>query len=169
MSSAAECAACHRAIDETARICPYCGANPASGEKVVDTQALLQEVFRPKEVTTSESVMAYARQRQGVVVAVSLAVAFLVLAGLHQFVRIRNDRAVADSQAVPLTEIADLANQPDESKPVAMPNLDFQYDGKPERMRTYIVEKGATTPAGPPVPVPATTTAQTKAPPPATR
>ena len=150
--SSAECAACHRAIDETARICPYCGANPATGEKVVDTQALMQEVFQPREVTASESVMEYARQRQGIVIAVSLGVAFLVLAGLHQFVRVRNERAVRDSQAVPLTEITDLANQTDESRPAPMPPLDFQYDGRPQAMRTYIVERDAIAPAGPPAP-----------------
>jgi hypothetical protein len=27
-----------------------------------------------------------------------------------------------------------------------MPNLDFQYEGTPQTMRTYIVERGATTP-----------------------
>jgi len=158
--SQAVCAACRRAIDAAAKLCPYCGANPATGERV-DTQALLQEIFRPREVTTSQSVIDYARQRQGIVIAVSLAVVFLVLAGLHQFVTARNDRAVTDSPAVPLTEIADLANQIDESKPQPMPNLDFQYDGKPQAMRTYIVESGATVPAGPvqPQPAPATTTA----------
>lgn len=150
--SSAVCAACRRAIDETARICPYCGSNPATGERVIDTQAILQEVFRPREVTTSESVIEYARQRQGVVVAVSLGIAFLVLAGLHQFVRMRNERDVTNTQAVPLTEIADLADQTDESAPVPMPELDFQYDGRPQAMRTYIVERGATTPAGPPAP-----------------
>src|SRR5688572_32140787 len=47
------------------RSCPYCGANPATGERV-DTQAILQEVFSPREMSTSESVLEYARQRQGV-------------------------------------------------------------------------------------------------------
>ena len=156
--SQAVCAACRRAIDASAKLCPYCGANPSTGERV-DTQALLQEIFRPREVTTSQTVMEYARQRQGIFIAVSLAVAFLVLAGLHQFVTVRNDRAVTASPAVPLTEIADLANQTDDSKPLPMPELDFQYDGKPQAMRTYIVESGAAAPAGPVQPQPATTTA----------
>lgn len=139
------CAACRRSIDAAARICPYCGADPSTGERL-DTQAVLQEIFRPKEMTTSESVMEYARQRQGVVVGVSLLVAFLVLAGLHQFVTMRNDRAVTNTAAVPLTELTDLANRVDESRPQPMPELDFQYDGKPQVMRTFIVEPGAATP-----------------------
>jgi hypothetical protein len=162
--SQAVCAACRRAIDASAKLCPYCGANPVTGERV-DTQAILQEIFRPREVTTSQSVLEYARQRQGIVIAVSVAAAFLVLAGLHQFVTMRNDRAVTDSAAVPLTEIADLANQIDESKPQPMPQLDFQYDGKPQAMRTYIVESGAVMPAGPVAPPSATATAPGAQPP----
>jgi hypothetical protein len=139
------CAACRRSIDAAARLCPYCGADPVSGERL-DTQAVLQEIFRPKEMTTSESVMEYARQRQGVVVGVSLLVAFLVLAGLHQFVTMRNERSVTNTTAVPLTELTDLANRVDDAKPRPMPELDFQYDGQPQRMRTFIVEQGAMTP-----------------------
>jgi hypothetical protein len=143
------CTACRRTIDEAARLCPYCGADPATGERAVDTQALLQEVFRPREITTTESVLDYARHRQGLVLAVTLGIAFLILAGLHQFVTMRNASAVSSSNAVPLTEITDLANQPDETKPAAMPDLKFQYDGRPQAMRTYIVEQGAVAPAQP--------------------
>ena len=34
------CAACHREIDSAAKVCPYCGSDPATGKKVVDTSAL---------------------------------------------------------------------------------------------------------------------------------
>src|SRR5687767_7259444 len=138
------CAACRRSIDAAARLCPYCGANPATGERI-DTQAILQEVFSPREMSTSESVLEYARQRQGVVITVSIVVAFLVLAGIHQFATMRNANAVTDAPAVPLTEIAD---SPDRlvSRPVPIPDLDFQYDGRPQVMRTYIAEKGAVAP-----------------------
>ena len=139
------CAACRRSIDAAAKLCPYCGANPTTGERI-DTQAILQEVFSPRELSTSESVLEYARQRQGIVITVSVIVAFLVLAGIHQFATMRNAKAVTDAPAVPLTEIAD---SPDRliSRPVPIPDLDFQYDGRPEAMRTYIVEKGAVAPA----------------------
>ena len=140
------CVACQHAIDAAARVCPYCGADPSTGQKPVDTQAIMQEVFKPRTITTSESVLEYARQRQGIVIAVTIAVLFLLLTGLHQFVTARNESSVSGAPAVPLTEITDLSNRPDETKPVPMPDLDFQYDGKPEAMRTFIVEPGAVTP-----------------------
>lgn len=149
--SSGSCAACGRSIDAAARLCPYCGADPVTAERV-DTQAILQEMFHAKELSTSESVMEFARQRQGIVVAVSIAVAFLVLAGLHQFVTMRNASVVTDSQAVPLTEITDVANQKSDATPVPMPELDFPYDGRPQTMRTFIVERGAVAPAPPALP-----------------
>lgn len=99
--------------------------------------------------------MEFARQRQGIVVAVSVAVAFLVLAGLHQFVTMRNASVATDSPAVPLTEITDVANQKSDATPVPMPELDFPYDGRPQTMRTFIVERGAVAPAPPMPPAPA--------------
>lgn len=143
-------------------MCPYCGADPSTGERL-DTQALLQEVFRAKTMTKGESVLEYARQRQGIVIVLSIIVAFLVLAGIHQYVTIRNASAVTDAPAVPLTEITDLANKRDDAAPQPMPKLDFPYDGRPQTMRTFIVERGAIAPAPPP---PATSTTAPATPPP---
>jgi hypothetical protein len=141
----AVCANCRHAIDPAAKICPYCGANPTTGEKIVDTQAVLQEVFKPREVSASESVLEYARQRQGIVIALTAIVAFLILAALHQFVTARNART-SNAPPVALTEVADLSNQTDETKPLPMPELDFQTDGRPETMQTFIVEPGEVVP-----------------------
>jgi hypothetical protein len=141
----ATCAACSRAIDAAAKTCPFCGANPQTGERL-DTQTILQEVFRPREITTSETVLEYARQRQGVVIAVSAFIAFIVIAAVHQFVTARNRDAVTDSPAVPLSELTDVTQRADETTPQPIPDLDFQYDGRAQAMRTYIVERGATTP-----------------------
>jgi hypothetical protein len=141
----ATCAACSRAIDAAAKTCPFCGANPQTGERL-DTQSILQEVFRPREISTSETVLEYARQRQGVVLAVSVFIAFIVIAAVHQFVTARNRDAVTDAPAVPLSELTDVTQRPDEAAPRPMPNLDFLYDGRPQAMRTFIVERGATTP-----------------------
>jgi zinc-ribbon domain len=163
--SSGVCAACGRSIDAAAKLCPYCGADPASGERVVDTQAILQEVFHTRELSTTENVLEFARQRQGIVIAVSIAVAFLVLAGLHQFVTVRNATVETTAPAVPLTEITDVANQKSEVTPVPMPDLDFPYEGKPQTMRTFIVERGAVTPAPPAPPAPATPQPQAPAPP----
>lgn len=140
------CVACSHEIDSAAKICPYCGSDPQSGQKIVDTSALLQEMFQPRRLSASESLLEYARHRQGIVIAVSAAVLFVVLAALHQFVTIRNESAVSSAPAVPLTEVADLSNEQDETKPAPMPELNFQYDGNPNSMRTFIVEPGAVTP-----------------------
>ncbi|HEU4886432.1 MAG TPA: hypothetical protein VFV49_01000 [Thermoanaerobaculia bacterium] len=144
-STQSTCAACNRTIDAAAKLCPYCGANPATGERL-DTQALLQEVFRPREMTATDNVMEYARQRQGVFVAISLFVGFLIIVGIHQFVTRRNANVASDLPAVPLTELTDVTKKSDETTPRPMPALDFQYSGTPKRMRTYVVERGATTP-----------------------
>ncbi len=171
MSSRGTCAACNRTIDEYAKLCPYCGANPQTGERM-DTQALLQEIFKPKEITTSASVLEYARQRQGAVIAVTGFVLLVIMAALHQFASMRNETAVTDSPAVPLTEITDLTNRPEDTRPQPLPELNFQYEGRPQVMRTYIIEPGAIAPA-PPAPAaapgaaPATATAPGTAPTPA--
>ena len=138
------CVACRHDIDGAARTCPYCGADPRTGERI-DTQAILQEVFRPREVTTGESVVEFARQRQGIVVTIVAVVGFLLLAVLYQFINRRNTD-VTDTNAVSLTEVADLNNQPAETATMPMPDLKFQYDGRPQTMRTFIVEPGALVP-----------------------
>ena len=137
------CVACKHQIDEAAKICPYCGADPVTCHKI-DTQAILQEVFQPRRLSTSESIVEYARHRQGLFIGATVVAAFLILAALHQLVTMRNNSAVSADPAVPLTEVADLS-QPEE-KPVPMPELKFQYDGQPKKMRTFVVEPGAVTP-----------------------
>jgi hypothetical protein len=151
--SSAVCVACRHSIDAAARLCPYCGANPQTGEKV-DTEAMLREVFKPKEMTTSESVIEYARHRQGIVLFVGLALAFLVLAALHQYVTMRNNSVASGAPAVPLSDVADISNQAREPQQLPMPKLDFQFEGRAQSMRTFIVEPGAVAPA-PPQPPPA--------------
>jgi hypothetical protein len=145
MSERVNCSACDRTIDAAAKICPYCGVNTTTGERV-DTQAILQEIFQPREVSKGESVLEYARQRQGIVIAVSAFVGFLLLAAMHQYVTARNNSAVTDSPAVPLSEFTDVTRRADEAAPVPMPKVEFQYDGKPQSMRTYIAERGEVTP-----------------------
>jgi hypothetical protein len=144
--SEAVCVACSHKIDAAARVCPYCGANPQTGEKI-DTEALLRETFHPRTAQSrAEGVMEFARQRQGIVVLVGVVVAFLILAALHQFVTARNANAVASGPAVPLTDITDLSNQAAQVQAQPMPKLDFRYDGNSKTMRTFIVESGAVAP-----------------------
>jgi hypothetical protein len=127
-----------------AKVCPYCGANPDTGERV-DTQAILQEIFQPREVSATENVIEYARQRQGIVIAGSIFVLFLLLAGLHQYVTARNNSEVSGAPAIPLTELTDVTRRED-TAPVKMPEIEFQYDGRPQSMRTFIAERGAVPP-----------------------
>lgn len=143
--SKATCAACRHQIDAAARLCPYCGADPQTGHKV-DTRAILDEVFHPREVSTTEGVMQFARQRQGVVITVAAFAALLILGALHQFAVRRNERAVNAGPAVPLTELTDVSNQPAETKQLPMPEMQFQFTGRPQSMRTFVVEPGAVTP-----------------------
>jgi hypothetical protein len=146
--SSSVCAACRRSIDAAAKVCPYCGADPATGERL-DTQALMQELFQPKTLTRSESVLEYARQRQGVVIGISVAVVVLLLAAAHSFVTARNARDVSESPAVPLSEVVDVATHTADTMQAPLPELDFQYAGRPQAMRTMIVEPGAVAPQPP--------------------
>lgn len=139
------CVACSHEIDAAAKVCPYCGADPRTGAKV-DTEAVLQEMFPPRAEVKTKSVMEYARQRQGVVAVLGAFLVVLLLAALHGFVTRRNEIAVSANAAVPLTDVTDLGNQADETKPQPMPELKFQYDGRPQTMRTLIVEPGAVAP-----------------------
>jgi hypothetical protein len=139
------CVACSHEIDAAAKLCPYCGADPRTGAKT-DTEAILQEMFPQRHAAKSESVIDYARQRQGVVAVIGALVMVLVLAALHEFVTRRNEHAVNAAAAVPLTDVTDLNNQTDETKPQPMPDVRFQYDGHPQTMRTLIVEPGAVAP-----------------------
>ena len=140
------CTACHRDIDAVAKLCPYCGADPRTGQKPVDTQAMLNEMFHPRETSTTDTVFEFARQRQGVVIAIAVGVVVLLLAGLHEYVTRRNARDVSAAAAIPLTDVTDLNNQQDENKPLPLPNMQFQFDGHPQSMRTFVVEPGAVTP-----------------------
>ena len=139
------CVACHREIDASAKLCPYCGADPRTGERL-DTDALLQQEFESRHLTPSQNVLEYAHQRQGVVVAFAIGAAVLVLTGLHQYATHRNETAVSSSNAVPLAEVTDITPQQDTQPPPPMPELQFRYDGRPQTMRTFVVEPGAVTP-----------------------
>src|SRR5215467_10452949 len=106
--SKAVCVVCRHAIDDAARVCPYCGSDPRTGQKIIDAQAMLQEAFQPRQVSTTDGILQFARQRQGVVIALGVIAVVLLLAGFHQFVMRRNATAVSDAAAVPLTDVADL-------------------------------------------------------------
>lgn len=141
-----DCVACRHSIDAGAKICPYCGADPDTGEKV-DTKPLVEAHFPPRrERGATESMMSFLRQRQGVVVTVVVLACFLVLTVVHQLVVRRNDAQTNDVPAIPLTEIADLTRQSEKSAEAALPALDFSYDGNARTMQTFLIEPGAVPP-----------------------
>ena len=140
------CVSCKHDIDAAAKLCPYCGADPRSGEKV-DTQAVMEEVFKPRTpLTRSESVIEYARQRQGVVVTFGAFAVIALLVGLHAFVTHRNQTEVTAASAIPLAEVTDVSSQNDAQQSTPMPDLQFKYEGHPQTMRTYVTEPGAVAP-----------------------
>jgi len=159
------CVTCHHDIDDAAKVCAFCGSDPRTGEKIVDAQAMLQEMFKPKPTGTVASVLDFARHRQGAVVAGGIIVGLLLLGGLYQFAAHRNDTAANPGGGVPITEVTDVTDQRDENKPMPMPPLQFQYDGRPQAMRTYIVEAGAIAPPAPTTTAPPTATAPPAQPP----
>ena len=145
-----QCVNCHREIDAAARLCPYCDADPKTGAKV-DTGPLLDEVFtRKQDLAIHESALEFFRARQGIVVATVGALILLSLYGAHRFVTERNRTAVSNAAAVPLTEVADLSNQSDQAKELPLPEMQFQYEGRLQTLRTFVTEPGAVAPAPPP-------------------
>ena len=141
------CASCRHDIDAAARLCPYCGADPRTGTKPVDTQAMLNEMFHPRPpASASATVVEFARQRQGVVITLAVLLVMLLLAGLHEYVTRRNARDVSAAAAIPLTDVTDLSNQQDENRPLPLPKIEYQFDGHPQTMRRFVVEPDAVTP-----------------------
>jgi len=157
------CVTCHHDIDDAAKVCPYCGSEPRTGEKIIDAQAMIDKVFKPKRRGGAHSLLDFARQRQGVALAAAVFIGLLILAGVYKFAVQRNDANIAAGSGVPITEVTDVSDQGDENRALPMPELQFQYDGNPKAMRTYIVEAGA---IPPPAPTPAPPTAQPATPPP---
>ena len=139
------CVSCSRQIDEWAKLCPYCGSNPETGEKF-DATPIVQAHFPPRaETGWSEKFLSFFRARQGVVVTVVIIGAVVILSALHQFVVRRNQTEVRDVPAIALTEAADLAGK---SRPTEapLPQVTFSYDGNPQTMQTFLVEPGAVAP-----------------------
>jgi hypothetical protein len=150
MTTGIECASCHHQIDAEARLCPYCGADPRTGERF-DPKPLLEKHFpRREEMSRGESMLEFFRERQSMVVTVFVALLFLGVVTLHRFITNRNAAAVSDVPAIPLTEVADLSNRTSETEPARIPTIEFQSSGSADAFKTLHVEPGAVTPTTPP-------------------
>ena len=144
-----KCASCRHLIDEAARICPYCGANPSTGEKY-DPSHLVQRHFKPKpELPPHESVLQFIRTRQSIVVSLVIIGVTLFAFTLHQIISRRNQTTVSDVPAIPLTEIADLSAKPTGPEELPLPDLVFEQEGQSRKARTLLVEPGAVAPPQP--------------------
>lgn len=144
------CAACGHDIDRTAKLCPFCGGNPVTGEKF-DARPVLERHFSRKEkLTPTEGAVQFVRDRQTIVVTGVIAFMLVAVFGIHRFMQARNANAVTDVPAVPLTEVTDLSNQSGSERDAPLPDLDFEYEGNPKTMRTLLMEPGAVAPPPPP-------------------
>jgi hypothetical protein len=146
-----DCASCGHRIDSSARLCPFCGADPETGRKA-DTSRILEKHFPPRpDLPAHERALEFLRARQGIVLTVLVLGAALLAIGLHQMI---TRRTLAQSNAaagVPLTELADISRRPQEPPVVPMPELEFTGEGDPRRVRTLLLEPGA---VAPPTPTP---------------
>lgn len=147
-----ECVACQHEIDASAKLCPFCGANPVTGEKF-DAAPVLEKHFPRKDpLTPTEGALQFVRDRQAIFVTGVVLALVLALFGVHKLMLARNTQAVTDVPAVPLTEVADLASLPENEADEPMPEIDFQYEGDPKRVQMLLMEPGAVTPPPPPGP-----------------
>ncbi|HYM60312.1 MAG TPA: zinc ribbon domain-containing protein [Thermoanaerobaculia bacterium] len=139
------CAACHREIDATARLCAYCGADPLSGVKTY-LIGLGVDAGTPIAAPAPRRAGRFARRRQSLLIASAIAGALIALLGLYEILQHRNKAAVTGATAATLTEIVDVKTPPTDTKPLPLPPMAFQFEGKPEAMRTLILEPGAVKP-----------------------
>ena len=143
-----ECNACRRLVDNHARICPYCGADPHSGE-TVKGQPRIDELISPKQDQTPvEKVASTIRSRSGAVLAASIVIGLILLVALSTWVNQRQRSMVADVPPVPLTEVTDLsaARDQQDAEELELPELEPEFDGDASSMETFILEEGAVAP-----------------------
>jgi hypothetical protein len=138
------CRSCQRSIDANAKVCPYCDAEPDSGQRS-DSREAVETLFPPKrEASFVERIVNTLRARQGIIVVAIVLGAFALLFAAHQFITARNEGLTAQIPAVPLTEVTDLSRQTPEEIP--LPELEYFIEGSARTMRTYLVEPGAVRP-----------------------
>ncbi|HUP65783.1 MAG TPA: zinc ribbon domain-containing protein [Thermoanaerobaculia bacterium] len=143
-----ECRACRHEIDATAKLCPYCGADPETAERF-DATPLLRKHFPMKDGSGRERALEFLRERQALVVTAVVIGVFFVLGLAHQYIVRWNAAAEARMPAVPLTELADL-NEGGAQEELPIPELEFEYIGRPETMGVWLIEPGAVAPPPPP-------------------
>ncbi|MBW3671268.1 MAG: zinc ribbon domain-containing protein [Acidobacteria bacterium] len=141
-----ECRACGHSVDSQARICPYCAANPHTGE-AERSRPPIEKLIPPKpQLSFFERASTTIRSRSGSFLAASIILGVTLLIIVSTVVNERQ-RAVADVPPVPLTEVTDLrATRERDSQELELPELNFQFDGNPASMENFILEEDAVAP-----------------------
>ncbi|MGA7615456.1 MAG: hypothetical protein WBX15_09765 [Thermoanaerobaculia bacterium] len=160
MNDPAECAACGRSIDADAKICPFCGADAHTGEKI-DTAAILREHFSTRKAPPRERFVDFFRHRQTVVMALVVLGIIGSLIVVHQIIS-RQQQDVRDIPAIPLSQLVETHEATPKTQPPPLPDVEFQYHGDEKDARTLITEPGAVAPAPPPQVTSTATTSTTR-------
>lgn len=134
------CPSCDHRIDQTAKICPYCGVNLKTGERF-DPAPVLASHFPPKGAPgRKEKLLDLLRHNQSLVI-VGVIFAILVIgAATHELVSRSNAEQATDVPAIPLTEIADLSDQQEEQEELPLPELEVHHEGNAHALETLLVE-----------------------------
>lgn len=147
------CVACRHEIDADARLCPYCGADPVTGEKFDPTPIVKSHFPDRRDLGPGERAAQFLRERQGIVVSAIIIVVFLGLIAAHQYVTRRAAMVQSDIPPVPLSDLADFgAGSESAREPAPLPDVGFQWTGRPEVLKVMLVEPGAVAPPEPATP-----------------
>ena len=147
------CVACSHEIDADARLCPYCGANPETGEKFDPTPIVKSHFPDRRDLGAGERTAQFLRERQGIVVSTIIILIFLGLVAAHQYVTRRAAMVQSDIPPVPLSDLADFGNDSEANRePAPLPDVGFQWTGRPEVLKVMLVEPGAVAPPQPAAP-----------------
>jgi hypothetical protein len=137
------CAACDRLVDPQARACPYCSADPRTGEKLLPAVPVEDLLSRKKEESALRRALNAIRSSESLLLPLSVGLGVLLLIALSTWVT--RQSAATDVPAIPLSEVTSV-QQTEQEAPMDLPDLQFQFDGNPSSMESLLLEEGAISP-----------------------
>jgi glutaredoxin len=138
------CMACSHMVDPQARACPYCSADPRTGEKHRPAIPVDDIFSRKKEESSLRRAMHAIRSNENLLLPLSVGVGVLLLIALSTWVTGRQS-AATDVPSIPLSEITSV-QRTDQEAPMELPEIQFQFDGNPSSMESLLLEEGAISP-----------------------